>query len=71
MTYADHVYEIVLARAGGLDSIYKDYIEQIVGTVGLNALLTGGYLESCGVIADRQLFVLVDRSTIERNKRRG
>ena len=57
-TYAEYVYDIVRLDCEGMDSIYKDYIKQMVGVYGLNALLENGYLESCGVINGRQLYVL-------------
>ena len=57
-TYVEYVYDIVRLDCEGMDSIYKDYIKQMVGVYGLNALLENGYLESCGVINGRQLYVL-------------
>lgn len=57
-TYVEYVYDIVKLDCEGMDSIYKDYIKQMVGVYGLNALLEHGYLESCGVINGRQLYVL-------------
>lgn len=59
--YADHVYDIVRLDCLEMDSIYKDYILQMVGVYGLNALLRNGLLESCGVINGRQLYVLVKK----------
>lgn len=58
MRYVEHVYEIVRRNSEGMDSIYSDYIKQIVGETGLDALLKNKYLESCGVINGRQLYVL-------------
>ena len=60
-TYVEYVYDIVKLDCEGMDSIYKDYIKQMVGVYGLNALLEHGYLESCGVINGRQLYVLCDK----------
>ena len=58
---ADLVYEIVKTETREFDSIYKDYILELVGTFGLNALLTHKLIETCGVINGRPLFVLVDK----------
>ena len=49
-TYAEHVYEIVKLETEGLDSIYRDYILELVGVFGLNAL---------GVVNGRPLYVLL------------
>lgn len=57
-TYAEYVYDIVKSDCEGMDSIYGDYIKQMVGVYGLNALIEDGYLESCGVVNGRQLYVL-------------
>ena len=57
--YADYVYDIVTHECEGMDSIYGDYIERIVGEYGLEALRYFKLIESCGVINDRQLYVLV------------
>lgn len=60
-TYADHVYEIVRADTLEMDSVYGDYIQQMVGVYGLNTLIENGFVESCGVINGRRLYVLVER----------
>lgn len=57
-TYVEYVYDIVKSDCEGMDSIYGDYIKQMVGTYGFNALYGAGYLEGCGVINGRQLYVL-------------
>lgn len=59
--YVDYVYEIVKADCEGLDSVYKDYIIQLVGLCGFNALLENRLIESCGVIHGRQLYTLCER----------
>ena len=61
MRYVDYCYEIVIDECAALDSIYEDYIEFLVGTRGLLELIKHRYLESCGVVNGRQLYVLVDR----------
>ena len=38
MKYVDYVYDIVRLDCEGMDSIYKDYIIQMVGFYGFNAL---------------------------------
>lgn len=61
--YANYVYDIVLFDCEDMDSIYKDYIERLVGVHGFNALHDFNLIESCGVINGRQLYVLVDKKT--------
>lgn len=60
-TYVDYVYEIVKNDTERLDAIYRDYIIQIVGTYGFNALYEARLLEGCGSVNARELYVLVDR----------
>ena len=61
-TYVDHVYEIVRLETVELDSVYGNYIQRIVGTFGLNALLDANLLESCGIVNGRQLYVLCEKT---------
>ena len=61
MKYVDYCYEIVIDECAALDSIYEDYIEFLVGTRGLLELIKHGYLESCGIVNGRRLYVLIDR----------
>lgn len=61
-TYVDHIYEIVKNDTLGLDSVYGDYIKQMVGVYGLNSLIEHRLVESCGVINGRRLYVLVDKN---------
>ena len=58
--FTEHVYNIVKAESEGLDSIYGDYIQHLVGIFGFNALLEAKLLESCGVVNGRQLYALVE-----------
>ena len=58
--YAKHVYDIVRRESIGMDSIYGDYIQQLVGVFGLNALIEHKLVESCGVVNGRQLYVLCE-----------
>ena len=58
MRYVDYVYDIVRLDCEGMDSIYADYIKQMVGVYGLNALIEYKLVESCGVINGRRLYVL-------------
>lgn len=59
MTYEQTVYEIIKKDCEGLDSIYEDYIVSLVGKHGLDALKVYGKLEACGVVNERQLYVLL------------
>ena len=45
--YVDYVYEIVKSDTEGMDAIYKDYIIQMVGVYGFNALYEARLLERC------------------------
>ena len=56
--FVDHVYEIVEGELEGFDAIYEDYILNLVGSAGLNALRMHKYVETCGVVNGRQLYVL-------------
>lgn len=56
--YVDEVYRVLKESVIGLDSVYEDYIINLVGTTGLIALTTNRYLETCGVVNGRQLYVL-------------
>ena len=59
-TYADYVYDIVKEQTEKFDAIYEDYITELVGVFGLNALLDNGLLETCGIVNGKQLYVLCD-----------
>ena len=59
--FVEKVYSIVKSDTEGMDSIYKDYIKQMVGVYGLNALIENKLVESCGVVNGRQLYVLCDK----------
>lgn len=61
MTYAEYVYDIIKSESDGLDSIYEDYIESLVGHYGLYALVENRFIESCGVVNGRKLYVLCDK----------
>lgn len=60
-TYVEYVYEIIKNKTEGMDAIYKDYIIQIVGVHGFNALHGARLLEGCGSVNLRELYVLADR----------
>lgn len=64
-TYADHVYEIVARDCKDLDSIYEDYINFLVGTHGLMALVCNNLVESCGVVNGRRLYVLCKKEELD------
>lgn len=59
--FVERVYNIVKSDTEGMDSIYSDYIKQMVGVYGLNALIEHKLVESCGVVNGRQLYVLCDK----------
>lgn len=65
MKYVDYVYNIVKLDCEGMDAIYKDYIIQIVGAYGFNALYEKRLIESCGVVNGRYLFVLCEKEPVE------
>ena len=61
MTHTEYFYEILKEMCDGMDSVYEDYIIEIIGLLGLKELRGAGYLETCGVINGRQLYVLVEK----------
>jgi hypothetical protein len=58
MKYVDYVYDIVRLDTEGMDAIYKDYIIQMVGVYGFNALHKAKLIEGCGVVNGRRLYTL-------------
>lgn len=61
MNYADQLYFVVKEQFDGLDSIYEDNLIHLIGTHGIYILQENKMLETCGVINDRQLYVLYDK----------
>ena len=61
MVYTDYVYDIVQKECKNLDSIYADYIVKLVGEYGLNTLLEHNFLEGCGYLNGRKLYVLCEK----------
>lgn len=61
LEYAKYVYDIVRLDCEDMDAIYKDYIIQMVGVYGFNALHQNKLIEGCGVVNGRQLYVLVEK----------
>ena len=59
-TYADYVYDIIKEQTEKFDAIYEDYITELVGVFGLNALLDNNLLDTCGIVNGKQLYVLCD-----------
>ena len=57
----DEAYNLIKEESRGFEAIYEDYIVMTIGENGLEALKKAGYLETCGVIHDRQLYTLVSR----------
>lgn len=66
--FVDHVYNIVRMDCEGMDAIYKDYIIQMVGVYGFNALYGSNLIEGCGVVNGRQLFALCPKPEIAHDK---
>lgn len=64
-TFVKYVYDIVKLDCEGMDAIYKDYIKQMVGVYGFNALHTNRLIEGCGNVNGRQLYVLCDWRELE------
>lgn len=60
-SYIKHVYNVVRLETMDMDAIYKDYILQLVGVFGFNALYSHRLIESCGTVNGRQLYVLCDK----------
>lgn len=56
--FVDHVYKIVEHGLEEFDAIYEDYIINLVGFAGLNALRLYEYIEACGIVEGRQLYTL-------------
>jgi hypothetical protein len=63
MRYVDYVYEIVKNEGRNFDALYQDYILELVGIMGMQALLENNLLETCGVVNGRQLFVLCEKDS--------
>ena len=61
--YVDFIYEVVKLESEDMDAVYGDFIQHLVGVVGLNTLLMNKLLESCGVVNGRQLYVLVKKES--------
>lgn len=59
--FVDYVYNIVKSDTEGMDTIYKDYIIQMVGVYGFNALYEHRLIEGCGTVNLRKLYVLCDK----------
>lgn len=61
MTYADYCYQILKSNEKGLDSMYEDYIINLIGVAGLTELRGNHLLEPCGIVLGHQLYVLCDK----------
>jgi hypothetical protein len=61
MLFVDYVYDILKNESQNLDAIYQDYILELVGTTGMDALLKHKLIETCGVVNGRQLYVLCEK----------
>ena len=63
MRFVDYVYEIVKNEGRNWDALYQDFILEMVGVMGMDALLENKLLETCGVVNGRQLFVLCEKDS--------
>ena len=57
----DKVYRFLKEHTQGMDAIYEDYLNRLIGERGVNLLVENGLLESCGVINNRRLFVICEK----------
>lgn len=57
---AGMLFAAVKVSSEGMDAVYEDFIETLIGCWGISLLRTKGYLEPCGVVNGRQLYALVD-----------
>lgn len=56
--FANYIYDIIKLDCEGMDAIYKDYIIEMFGVYGFNALHVAKLIEGCGVVNGRELYVL-------------
>lgn len=61
MLYVDYIYEIVKNESRNFDAIYQDYILELVGVMGMQALVENDLLEGCGSVNGLQLYVLCEK----------
>lgn len=61
MLYVDYVYEIVKNESRNFDAVYQDYVLELVGVMGMQALIENKLIETCGTVGGRQLFVLCEK----------
>ena len=57
----DEIYNRVKTECKGLSMIYEGYLIELVGQRGFKLLKENGLLEDCGVIHDRQMYVLLKK----------
>lgn len=62
MSYADYVYEIIKNESRNWDALYQDFILEMVGVMGMDALIENNLVESCGVVNGRRLYVLCSKN---------
>lgn len=63
MRYVDYVYEIVKNEGRNFDALYRDYVLELVGIMGMDALIENKLIETCGVVNGRQLYVLCEKDS--------
>lgn len=64
LIYAHYVYEIVKRESTGMDAVYEDFIDYLVGASGLAVLKEYKMLEACGIVNGRQLYTLLAPTAI-------
>lgn len=58
--YTKYVYNLVKRRTITVDAIYENYIIELVGEYGYEALKRFRLIESCGSVNGRNLVTLLD-----------
>ena len=61
MKYVDYVYDILKKESRDFDAVYQDYVLELIGVMGMQALIENDLIETCGVVNGRQLYVLCDK----------
>lgn len=52
------LFDYVELKCQGMDAVYEDHIEHLVGCYGLALLIQYKFVETCGVVNGRQLYAL-------------
>lgn len=65
VSYVDHIYHVLLEESKFFDALYEDYIINLVGHTGLDALRNNKLVETCGVVNGKQLYTVVSKETTD------